>query len=78
MFSNPKVLNKSKSTCNMLILRTILCAFWQAGVAGEHKKAPAEAGAKCMRQVSYRQETYRAVKLSIDISSLVAILYFLF
>jgi hypothetical protein len=25
------------------------------------KKAPAKAGAKSLRQVSYRQETYRAV-----------------
>ena len=27
----------------------------------EQKKAPAKAGAKLLRQVSYRQETYRAV-----------------
>jgi hypothetical protein len=29
----------------------------------KEKKAPAKAGAKLLRQVSYRQETYRAVIL---------------
>ena len=31
------------------------------------KKAPAKAGAKLLRQVSYRQETYRAVHLLYNV-----------
>jgi len=33
----------------------------KVAVIYEQKKAPAKAGAKSLRQVSYRQETYRAV-----------------